>query len=230
MPTLKVNDLQMYYTETGDGPPLVALHAATAEGLLMSWLAASLEDDGFNVITPDMRGHGQTPNPAGDLHLHRLVEDLIEFLYQLGRTPVHGVGYSMGGGVLLYAARRQPDLFRSLALLGTNYHAPTQERIRQAVGLPLDQWTEDMRAVFDPETGVVVGWDAPVETFSRVPVPTLIMCADRDEFNDVEDSLALYRAMPGAELLVVPATNHLGLVRHPHVHAALQSFYIRVRR
>jgi pimeloyl-ACP methyl ester carboxylesterase len=56
------------------------------------------------------------------------------------------------------------------------------------------------------------------------------MCADRDEFNDVEDNLHLYRAMPNAELLVVPHSDHLGMVRHPVVHDALQEFYARLPR
>jgi pimeloyl-ACP methyl ester carboxylesterase len=229
MPTLKINDLDMHYTERGDGPPLVALHAATANGVLMGWLADDLAKQGFNVVTPDQRGHGKTANPAADVHLTRLVDDFIEFLYQLGRGPVHGLGYSMGGGVLLYAAKRQPDLFKSLALLGTNYRHATQERITKVVGPP-EKREGMVKVVFDPNTGLRHGWDAPLEAFSKIPAPTLIMCSDRDDFNDVEDSLTLYRAMPKSELLVIPNADHFSVVRHPMVHTALQSFYSRIPR
>jgi pimeloyl-ACP methyl ester carboxylesterase len=219
----------MYYAERGDGPPALALHAATAESSQMGWLVTALRAEGFNVITPDLRGHGQTPNPAGDLHLARLVDDLLEFVYLLGRGPVHGVGYSLGGGVLLYAAQRKPDLFRSLALLGTGYRAPDQGRLVQAIG-PVQERSAAARAAFDPVTGVVVGWDAPLDSFRAILAPALIMCGDRDEFNDPEDSLALYRVLPTAELLVVPHTDHLGLVRHPMVHSAVREFYSHVPR
>lgn len=229
MPTVRVKDLQMYYTEQGDGPPLVALHAATADSVLMGWLVTPLKELGFNVITPDLRGHGKTHNPAPDLHMPRLVDDLLEFLYQLGRTPVHGLGYSMGGGVLLYAARQRPELFRSLALLGTNYRHSSQERVTQVVGPP-ERREGMVRTVFDPDTGIAIGWDAPVEEFRSLVMPTLIMSADRDEFNDVEDSVALFRAMPQAELLVIPHADHLGVVRHPAVYEAIRSFYGRVPR
>lgn len=219
----------MHYAEQGDGAPLVALHAATADSVLLGWLVSPLKELGFNVITPDLRGHGKTPNPAEDLHLTRLVDDFLEFLYQLGRTPIHGLGYSMGGGVLLYAARQQPDLFRSLSLLGASYrHAPA-DRVIKVLGPP-ERREGLIREVFDPERGIAVGWDAPVESFASIGVPTLVMCADRDEFNDVEDSLTLVRAMPRAELLVVPHADHLGLVRHPAVLAALHDFYSRVPR
>ncbi len=229
MPRLKTRDLSMYYTERGDGPPAVVLHAATSSGIQMGWLAIIMRAEGFNVIAPDLRGHGQTPNPADDLHLTRLVDDLLEFVYLLGRGPVHGVGYSLGGGILLYAARQQPDLFRSLALLGTSYRAPDQRRITRAIGPPEDR-DEATRAAFDPEKGVVVGWDAPLGSFRAILAPTLIMCGDRDEFSDPEDSVALYRILPNAELLVVPHADHLGLVRHPMVHSAVREFYSHVPR
>src|SRR5262249_15465316 len=154
----------------------------------------------------------------------RLVDDLIEFLYQLGRGPVHGIGYSMGGGVLLYAAKRQPDLFKSLALLGTNYRHSEQERVIKVVGPP-EKREGKIKEVFDPDTGIRVGWDARASAFSSIPLPTLIMSGDRDEFNDVDDNVALYHAMPKAQLLVVPHADHLGLVRHPMVFTALHQFY-----
>lgn len=229
MPSLKVNDIQMHYTERGDGPTVVALHAATVSGETLGWLAGAVVHEGFNVVTPDLRGHGQTPNPAPDLHLHRLVDDLLEFIYQLGRSPIHGLGYSLGGGVILYAAQRRPDLFRSLVLLGTNYRAPSQERIRSVLG-PAEERPEVQQQVFDPDTGIVVGWDKALESFKDIAAPTLLICGDRDEFNDAEDNLALYRALPRAEVLIMPRTDHLGLVRHPMVFQALLAFYGRVPR
>lgn len=227
MPHLKVNDLDIHYTERGDGPTVIALHAATADGPAMGWLAHAVRHEGFNVVTPDQRGHGQTPNPAGHLHLDRLVGDLMEFTYMLGRPAQHGAGYSLGGAVVLYAALLRPDLFRSLILLGTNYHAPSQERLLKLLG-PEEQRPPIQQAVFNPETGAVVGWDQPLETFKSVTCPTLIICADRDQFNDPEDSLALYRTLPNAELLVVPHSDHLGLVRHAMVYAAIREFYTHV--
>jgi len=219
----------MYYTERGDGPTVVALHAATSSSIEMGWLVAAIVHEGFNVVTPDLRGHGQTANPAPDMHLVRLVDDILEFIYLLGRTPLHIMGYSLGGAVALYAAQRRPDLFRSLVLLGANYHAPSPERLQQVLGPP-EQRPNVQQRVFDPHHGVVVGWDSPLETFKIVVNPALLICGDRDEFNDAEDVLALYRVMPNAAALIIPHTDHLGLVRHPMVFRALSDFYSRVPR
>jgi pimeloyl-ACP methyl ester carboxylesterase len=227
--TLKANGIPIHYTERGDGPTVVALHAATVSSVQLGWLTRAVVHEGFNVVTPDLRGHGETPNPADDLHLPRLVDDILEFLYLLGRTPVHGLGYSLGGGVILYAARRQPDLFRSLVLLGTSYCAPSPERLLKAVGPP-EARGEAERRVFDPEAGVVVGWDRPLADFANVGAPTLAICGDRDEFVDPVDVLRLAQTMPNGEALIVPNTDHLGLVRHPMVFRALGDFYGRVPR
>jgi pimeloyl-ACP methyl ester carboxylesterase len=227
--TLKANGIPIHYTERGDGPTVIALHAATVSSVQLGWLTRAVVHEGFNVVTPDLRGHGQTPNPADDLHLPRLVDDILEFIYQLGRTPVHGLGYSLGGGVSLYAARRQPDTFRSLVLLGTSHCAPSPERLVKAVGPPEERGEAEAR-VFDAETGVVVGWDRPLKDFNDVGAPTLAISGDRDEFIDPADVLALYQTLPNAEALIVPHTDHLGLVRHPMVFRALGDFYGRVPR
>lgn len=226
---LQVNDLSMAYLERGDGPTVIALHAATANSIQMGWLTRIIVHEGFNVVAPDQRGHGKTRNPADDLHLPRLVDDFLEFTYLLGRSPLHGVGYSMGGAVLLYAARRRPDLFRSLILLGTSYKAPSAQCIQSAVG-SLNEADDGPRTVFDPETGIVVGWDEPVEAFSGVTCPTLIITGDRDEFIDPAENLALYNTLPNAELLIIPRCDHLGLVRHPLLTHSLTDFYSHIPR
>lgn len=229
MPFLKVNDLQMYYTERGDGPTVVVLHAATSSSVEVGWLVQAVVHEGFNAVAPDLRGHGSTPNPSPTMHMPQLVDDLLEFIYQLGRTPAHALGFSLGGIVALYAAQRRPDLFRSLVMLGGSHHAPTPQRLLDVLG-PVEERPEIQQRVFDAHNGVVVGWDRPLEAFRSVTCPTLIITGDRDEFHDAESNLALYRAMPNAEVLVVPYADHLGLVRHPLIYQALMGFYSRVPR
>ena len=228
MPILHVNDVDMFYSERGEGQSVIAAHAATSNSVEIGWRAQAISRQWFNVVTPDLRGHGRTANPAPDLHLPRLVDDMLEFVYLLGRSPLHGAGFSLGGAVMLYAARARPDLFRSLVLLGTTYHA-RQERAEQALGAgPWDAQSPVVQRVFDPQTGILGGWDAPLDSFRAITCPALIIMADRDEFNGPEDGLALFNTLPNAELLVVPHADHIGLVRHPLVMEAVRAFYERV--
>ncbi|NDJ52948.1 MAG: alpha/beta hydrolase [Chloroflexi bacterium] len=227
MPSLKVNDISMFYKERGDGPACIVTHAATVTHEAMSWAERVVRRNGFLTIRPDLRGHGQSENPAPDLHMTRLVADMEEFIYLLGYSTVHGFGYSLGGGVLLNTALERPGLFRSLVIIASNYRFPTHERVLQAIG-PMERWTPAMNAVFHPEKGAAIGWDKPLEAFAQVPCPSLIIAPDRDQFNDVEDLVALYRVLPNAELLVLPKMDHYELVNHPLILEALDSFYSRV--
>jgi pimeloyl-ACP methyl ester carboxylesterase len=195
----------------------------------MGWLAHIIAHEGFNVVTPDLRGHGTTPNPAPDLHLSRLADDVLEFIYLLGRTPLHAAGFSLGGAVMLSAARQRPELFRSLVLMGTSYRAPSPERVTKVIG-PGEKRTAQQKTIFDPQHGAVVGWQIPPDTLQGVSCPVLIIAADRDEYNVLEDTLVLYRSLPNAEVLVVPHSGHIDLVRNPMVIQAVRDFYARVPR
>jgi pimeloyl-ACP methyl ester carboxylesterase len=48
----------------------------------------------------------------------------------------------------------------------------------------------------------------------RVDVPTLVVGAERDTFTPLELSRRMHQAIPGAELLVLPAASHMGLLEH----------------
>ncbi|MGF1506822.1 MAG: alpha/beta hydrolase [Chloroflexi bacterium] len=229
MPAVQTNGTTLHYEIHGssDAPTVLALHAATVSGGEMLWVRRFLNAAGLRAILPDLRGHGQTPNPAPDMHMPRMVDDVAGLLDQLDAPPLHGFGYSMGGGVLLYTALRHPDWFKSLVLLGSNYKAASLDTIERVVG-PAEHRTPIQRAVFDTQTGVRIGWDATPQDFAVLRMPVLLVLGDRDEFLDIEEVLPLFRALPNAQLLVVPGTSHLRLVNHPLLLEGMRRFYTRI--
>lgn len=67
----------------------------------------------YHVVYTDTIGH-QDNYPVTDCW-PALVEETLEAVRP--HAPVHGVGHSLGGVLLLYAAVREPGLFRSLVIL-----------------------------------------------------------------------------------------------------------------
>lgn len=57
--------LELAYRWTGEGRPLVLLHGFTGSGLqfLQHGPAAALASQGYRVIVPDLRGHGDSSRP-----------------------------------------------------------------------------------------------------------------------------------------------------------------------
>src|SRR4028118_1853219 len=62
---IAANGLDIYYTDAGQGTPLVLLHGGTATSSSWSEQLPTLSER-FRVLAPDNRGHGRTDNPAGE--------------------------------------------------------------------------------------------------------------------------------------------------------------------
>src|SRR5262245_24150159 len=98
MPTVQTNTIQLYYEIHGTGQPLVfspGLGARTRD----CEAQVSEFSRSFQVITFDLRGHGQSDKPAGPYHMAMFSADLAELLQTLGIGAAHVVGLSLGGAV-----------------------------------------------------------------------------------------------------------------------------------
>src|SRR5436305_3570862 len=57
-----VNGIEMYYETRGEGEPLVLLHGGGGVGA--NWdLIFKVPPQGYQLIIPDLRGHGRSTNP-----------------------------------------------------------------------------------------------------------------------------------------------------------------------
>ena len=135
-----INGEQAFYG-TGSGrhaagaTPIVFVHGAGFDHSVWVMPARYFARHGFNVIAPDLPGHGRSQGAA----LER-IEDMADWVVELLQTVCPDkagiiVGHSMGSLVALAAAERHPDAVRRLALLGAALPMP--------VGPPLLEAAED---------------------------------------------------------------------------------------
>ena len=101
---MNVNGFDMHVVEHGDGEPLVLLHGGGGAGV--NWdLVFTWPVDGFRVIVPDLRGHGHSTNPGGELTIRQCALDVLVLLDHLGVDRFKAIGVSLGAKTMLHWRR-----------------------------------------------------------------------------------------------------------------------------
>src|SRR5947208_15927294 len=90
----------------------------------------------YQVIVPERRGHGRTPDVNGPITYESMARDTIGFMQALGIPSAHLVGYSDGGNTALVIALKRPDLVRKMVCLGANFHYNGMAPVAQQVVTP----------------------------------------------------------------------------------------------
>ena len=73
---LRLNDIEVGYTERGDGGPAVVMVHGLAEDR-RSWTHAQERLSDHRTLAYDLRGHGETQAGDGDGTLDQLAGDLV---------------------------------------------------------------------------------------------------------------------------------------------------------
>lgn len=123
MPTLAVNDLELYYELHGAGEPLVLIAGLGYDGWQWHRMLPGLAER-FRVVVFDNRGAGRSSKPAGPYTAQLLADDTAALITALGLGPAHVLGHSMGGFVAQALALSRPDLVNKLILAATNFGGP----------------------------------------------------------------------------------------------------------
>ena len=93
----------------------------------------------YSCVTLDLPSHGKAPDLASSLKsFEDVIQAIGESLKERLTQPVHGIGYSLGGRILLGLTRRYPDLFNQLTFISTfpGFEEPSARHAR---------WESDLR-------------------------------------------------------------------------------------
>jgi 3-oxoadipate enol-lactonase len=126
---VEVNGTRIAYDrrdENASGPPVVFLHAFPLNRMM--WEPQFEELGGnFDVIAPDMRGHGASDLNAETVTMEQMADDVFELATSLELGPLVLVGLSMGGYVALAFAKKYPEALRALVLADTRSTADDEK-------------------------------------------------------------------------------------------------------
>jgi 3-oxoadipate enol-lactonase len=126
MTVARVREIEMAYDDVGSGPAVVLLHGYPFNRSMWREQAEALSAN-YRVITPDLRGHGETSVTPDAATMEEMARDVDALLDKLDIRRVALGGLSMGGYVTLAFYRRFPLRVRALILADTRPQSDSTE-------------------------------------------------------------------------------------------------------
>ncbi|HVO94145.1 MAG TPA: alpha/beta fold hydrolase [Terriglobales bacterium] len=136
MPTVRVNEAEIYYEVRGQGRPFIFFSETACDGEI--WKLHQVPEFARDhlVITHDYRGTGKSSKPSNDYTTRMFCDDAVAILDHLKIDRAIVLGHSMGGRVAQLVALEHPTRVEKLILASTGAAFPG------AVGLPLTMCKE----------------------------------------------------------------------------------------
>lgn len=221
--TAHLNGVEIYFEVHGTGDPLVLLSGFS--GSSQDWkpsLAAWGPD--FQIILPDLRGHGRSSILAAPFRHEDAALDLFSLFDHLGIHTFKAVGISAGGNTLLHLATKQPDRVKAMVMVSATPYFPKQARtiMRQyGTNLPEAEWQRLRRSHPGGDTQIkallasIVSFADSYDDLNFTPpllstiqARTMIIQGDRDPLYPVEISIEMAKAIPNSVLWIIPNAGH----------------------
>lgn len=214
----------MYYEIRGEGEPLLLLHGGG--GIGANWeLIFSIVPEGYQLIIPDLRGHGRTVNPSAGFTFRQLAQDVFGLLDHLGVERFKAIGLSLGAKILLHIATQQSNRVEAMVLVSaTPYFSAqarsimsqmTSENRSEAEWQQMRQWhrhgDEQIRKIWQTMNALKDSYDDMNFTppyLSTITARTLIVHGDRDPLYPVHLAMEMHSAIPHSYLWIVPNAGH----------------------
>lgn len=225
-----VNGMELYYEVRGQGEPLLLLHGFTGSGA--DWeLIFRVPPRGFQLIIPDLRGHGRSTNPSKMFTLRQCALDVYALLDRLNIDRFKAIGLSGGAIALLHMATQQPDRVEAMTLVSGAHYFPAQARMimsRMTIETRPDiDWQvmrqhhklgdDQIRALWMQGNAMKDGYDDVNFTppfLTTIKARTLIVHGDRDPFYPISIPAEMYTSIPRSYLWVIPNAGHVPIFGH----------------
>jgi len=217
----EISGFKMYTEVYGSGPPVLMIHGNGGDMSAFSENVAYFAKR-YTVILADSRSQGRSLDPDHPLSFERMADDYAELLDAMHIPSAYVIGWSDGGINALLLAMRHPEKVKRLASTGANLW-PTADAFRPGL------WEESKK---EYEAGLkkeyvtakekndrkmfLLDWLEPnikLAQLRAIQAPSLIICGDHDVIS-VSHTVAIYEAIPHANLWVVPNSGHDTLRSH----------------
>jgi pimeloyl-ACP methyl ester carboxylesterase len=247
MEKANVNGIDLAYTRRGQRIPLVLVHGYPLDHTIWDEVLPLLESD-FDIITPDLRGFGESEVVESRYKISDMATDIAGLLDELGIEKTAIAGHSMGGYISLAFARAYPERVLGLGLIASQALADTPERKQgryEAAAEIMETGVGPVAEAFPPKLtpgervqayvrGLIAGQhpaglagalramaerDDSSSILSSVKFPVIVVHGEVDELIPVQRAQAIKAAIPNATLVELPGIGHMPMMEDPQTTA-----------
>ena len=205
---------------------LLLLHGAIGSNEQLTPLAQKLKND-FTVHTPNFSGHGGASMPD-IFNIETFSNDILNYLNanQIDKTTIFG--YSMGGYVALYLAKHFPERINKVITVATKFLWTAEIALQEikflnaakiieklpafATTLKKQHLPNNWEVVLQKTVEMIIGLGAnpslTMTDYEQLAIPALIGVGDKDTMVTLEETIAVFRKLKNANLMVLPNTPH----------------------
>ena len=207
-----VNGIQLYYTKTGHGRPLLMVHGNGEDHTIFDEAIDVLKEH-YTCYAVDSRGHGKS-SPCREFHYKDMAADMIAFMTELDLTDVAFYGFSDGGIIGLLAAMHSARITH-LIVSGANISTKGCKLSFRLLlrGMSIGK-RDPMIELMQKEP------DIDPAQLSAIRVPTLVLAGSKDLIRESETRL-IAESIPGARLRILKGEKHGSYIVHSTKIAAI---------
>ncbi|MDF7776530.1 alpha/beta hydrolase [Sphingomonas sp. AOB5] len=235
---------ELAWHEMGEGRPVVLIHGYFSTAFV-NWIryghAEKIAAEGFRVIMPDLRGHGESakPHDAASYPPDVLMRDGLALIERLGLTDYDLGGYSLGGRttarMLANGATPGKVVIAGMGLRGLTDTQGRGTYFRRVLGnlgsfeRGTPEWlTEAFLKTTggDPEALLRIldtFVDTPLDQVAAIAQPVAVISGIEDQDNGPAHELS--DLLPNGRLIEIPG-NHMSAVTRRELGQSIADFLV----
>jgi len=237
------NGVQIAYSRRGKGNPLLLVHGWGGDHTVWNEVASLMEND-FELILPDLRGFGESSVTESRYSMADMAADLSGLLDQLGFGKIAIAGHSMGNYVSLAFVRAYPERVLGLGIISSQAQADPIERkqglyksAEEIMNVGVKPMLESLSPLMasdvrvqahirhlierQPPAGLAGAMKAMADRedstsiLPSLPFPVVLLHGQADEFMPIRRAQEIKEAIPHATLAELPGIGHYPILEDP---------------
>ena len=203
---IKVNGVNLYYEEYGEGKPILLIHGNSESLDIFDKLIPELSKE-YKVYAIDMRCHGKSEKTK-QISYDLLSEDIVAFINELNIEKPIIYGFSDGGIEALLIAYRYPNLLSRIIISGANINPDGINGI--------DKFMMRLSYFFrrDKRTKMMIKEpNITQEDLAKIVIPVNIIAGEYDAIREAHTRV-IHKWINGSTLYIVPREDHGSYIIH----------------